>query len=93
MSLHIKLANPNALHIHCAAHCANLAAAATAESHALIRDALSNVNELSVLYHRSGKYKQIFDMASTIYDTHQTLKPLCPTRWLCRVRSITAVIN
>ena len=32
-------------------------------------------------------------MTSTIYDTHLTLKPLCPTRWLCRVRSITAVIN
>ena len=32
-------------------------------------------------------------MASTIYDTHQTLKRLCPTRLLCRVRSITAVIN
>ena len=77
---HIKLANPNALPFHCAAHCANLAAAATAESHALISDALCNVNELGVPYHRSGKCKQIFDMALTIYDTHQTLKPLYSTR-------------
>ena len=52
---YIKLANTNALHFHYATHCANLAAAATAESHALIRDALSNVNELDVLYHRSDK--------------------------------------
>jgi hypothetical protein len=59
----------------------------------MIRDALSYVNELGVLYKRSGKYKTIFDGACNVYDSPQTIKPICPTRWLCRVRSITSVID
>ena len=77
---------PLALFFHCAAHCANLAAESTANSCPLVRDALENVNELGKLYKRSGKFKHIFDDAADIYDSPETLKPICPTRWLCRLR-------
>ena len=40
--------HPDALHFHCAAHCFNLVAEATAESCALLRDLLANVNDLGV---------------------------------------------
>jgi hypothetical protein len=84
---------PLALHFHCAAHCANLAAKFTANSTALVRDALSDIRELGVLYKRSGKYKHIFDDACDVYETQRTLKPLCPTRWLCRAKSLNAVLD
>jgi hypothetical protein len=85
---------PLALHFHCAAHCANLAAEHTVEACALIRDSLGNVRELGVLYKRSGKFKHMFDdIASNVYESPSTLKPLCPTRWLCRVTSVNAVLN
>lgn len=84
---------PLAIYFHCTAHCANLAAESTANSCPLVRDALDNVNELGKLYKRSGKFKHIFDDAANIYESAATLKPICPTRWLCRVRSVTAVLN
>lgn len=65
----------------------------TAESSPLLRDALQNVNELGLLYKRSGKYAHIFDNTSNVYQSPTTLKPICPTRWLCRVRSVTAVLD
>jgi len=85
--------NPLALFFHCAAHSANLASEHTAESSPLLRDALQNVNELGLLYKRSGKYAHIFDNTSNVYQSPTTLKPICPTRWLCRVRSVTAVLD
>ena len=85
---------PLALFFHCAAHCANLAAESTANSCPLVRAALENINELGKLYKRSGKFKHIFDdAAASMYDSAATLKPICPTRWLCRVRSVTSVLD
>ena len=89
----ISRENPLALFFHCSAQCANLAAEYTNESCTLIRDSLQAVHELGVLYKRSGKYKNIFDVATNAYDSPVTLKPICPTRWLCRTRSVTAVLD
>ena len=77
------------LHIHCA----NLAAEGTTDVSQLIRDILANVNDLGLLYKCSGKYKNIFDGATNIYDSPTTIKPICRTRWLCLVRSITSVLH
>jgi len=83
-----------ALFVHCAAHCANLVSEYTAECSPLVRDALQSVNELGVLYKRTQKFAHIFDSSSSnTYEFSTTLKPICPTRWLCRVRSVTAVLN
>ena len=84
----IKRDHPNALHFHCAAHCS----IPVAQDTALLRDVLANVNELGVLYKRSGKCKQMFDIANT-YEVPRSLKPLYPTRWLCRVLSLKAVVD
>jgi hypothetical protein len=86
--------HPLAIFFHCTAHCANLTAEHTSESSSLIRDSLQTIHEVGVLYKRSGKYKHIFDdVAANAYESPTTLKPLCPTRWLCRVRSITAILH
>jgi hypothetical protein len=84
---------PLALLFHCAAHSANLACEHTAASCSLVRDELQNMSELRVLYKRSGKFANIFEGFSNMYESPSTLKPICPTRWLCRVRSVTAVLN
>lgn len=89
----IRHDNPLALFFHCSAHCANLVAEFTSESTVLVRDALQLVNELGVLYKRSGKYRNTFDIAANAYDSPRSLKPVCPTRWLCRVQSVTAVLD
>jgi hypothetical protein len=71
---------PLVLYFHCAAHCTNPVAEATAASCSLIRDAMQFVNDLGVLYKRSTKYKNMFDIAATNeYDTPSTLKPMCAT--------------
>jgi hypothetical protein len=86
--------NPLALYFHCSAHCANLAAEHTANACPLVRDALQCVNDVGVLYKRSGKFKNIFDIGSAnVYETPTTLKPICPTRWLCRYKSICTVLD
>jgi len=78
----ISRENPLALFFHCSAHCANLVAEYTSESSAVVRDSLQVVNELGVLYRRSTKYKNMFDVAANTYESPNTLKPICPTRWL-----------
>ena len=74
-------------------HCAQLAAKGTTNATPLIRDILANVNDLDLLYKCSGKYKNIFDGATNSYDLPTTIKLICPTRWLCLVRSITSVLH
>ena len=54
---------------------------------------MANVNDLGVLYKRFGKYKNLFDTSANIYESPTTLKPICPTRWLCRVRSLVSVLD
>lgn len=61
---------PLALHFHCGAHCANLAAEHTVEACALIRDSPGNVRGLGALYKRSGKFKHMFDdIAGNVYES------------------------
>src|SRR6218665_3402608 len=84
---------PLALFFHCVAHCANLASESTANVCIMIRDSSSNMDELGVLYKHSGKYKTMFESACNVYDSPKTIKPICPTRWLRRVRSMASVID
>jgi hypothetical protein len=49
---------------------------------------------LGTLYGRSLKYKKIFaDVAESESSYFRTLKPLCPTRWLCRTPAIRCIIS
>lgn len=88
----IKQDQPLALHFHCSAHCTNLIAMATIESSPLLRDALQWINEISALYNRSLKLKKIMK-SNFAAEGPTTLKPLCPTRWLCRAISIQSFLK
>ena len=85
---------PLALWFHCGAHCANLAAQSVAAACPAVRDAIALANELGVLYNRSMTYRNIFNNIASMSEEHYTtLKPLCPTRWLCRTPGFKAVLD
>ena len=88
---------PLALFVHCGAHSANLVVQHTVSCVPQLRDAMQWVQDLGTLYNRSLKYKKVFaDVAATESQYFRTLKPLCPTRWLCRtpaIRCITTQYN
>ncbi|XP_014671819.1 PREDICTED: uncharacterized protein LOC106812448 [Priapulus caudatus] len=62
-----------------------------------VREAIQWVHELGVLFKRSGKFKAIFkEIAHEGLSDDQpvkpsTIRPLCPTRWLCRLPAILSV--
>ncbi len=88
---------PLALFFHCGSHASNLVMQHAVTSCQLIRDSLQWLNELGVLMKRSGKYKAIFlaICESTEDDNlHPTaIKPLCATRWLCRLAAIQSALD
>ncbi|XP_028416128.1 zinc finger MYM-type protein 1-like [Dendronephthya gigantea] len=88
---------PLALFFHCGSHASNLVMQHAVTSCQLIRDSLQWLNELGVLMKRSGKYKAIFlaICESTEDDNlHPTaIKPLCATRWLCRLAAIESALD
>ncbi len=63
----------------------------------LIRDAIQNVHELGVLFSKSGKSKQTFkEIAHEMTDNMSgisSIRPLCSTRWLCRLAAIKSVLR
>lgn len=72
----------------------NLITQAGCTASPLIRDSLSWVHQLGVLYGQSGKFKSMFESIATSKDTNlTTLKPLCPTRWTVRNTAIRAVLG
>lgn len=85
---------PLALYVHCGAHCVNLVSQSVNESCTSIRDALQVVNDLGVLFAQSivarTKFKDLADPSASHF--HQ-IRPLCPTRWLVRVKAIQAVVT
>ncbi|XP_071817210.1 zinc finger MYM-type protein 1-like [Apostichopus japonicus] len=94
----IKEKQPLAMYFHCSSHVSNLVMKDAVTECTLVRDALQWVHELGVLYRRSGKYKGIFkDIAADIEGLGGTssanIRPLCPTRWLCRQAAVDAVIQ
>ena len=90
----ISRKQPLALHFHCGAHCSNLVMQAAAISCPLVRDAIQWTHELGVLASRSGKFKHLLSSAAAdLTGTYLTIKPLCPTRWLCRGATLQRVLD
>lgn len=85
----IKSLNPLAIYFHCGAHSSNLVAGDVSDCCPELREALMAVRELGALSARSGKFKQIF------YEKKlsKNIKPLCPTRFLCRRPAISAALD
>lgn len=87
---------------HCSAHCANLVAQHVAATHQFVCDPIQLVQDLGALYNRSVKFKKLFSDCQMSLTTDspdkplsktKRIKPLCPTRWLCRVSAIYSVLD
>lgn len=90
----ISLKQPLALHFHCGAHCSNLVMQAASVACPVVRDAIQWTHELGVLASSSGKFKHLLSSASAeLTGNFLTIKPLCPTRWLCRGAALLRVID
>ena len=90
----IAKVQPLALHFHCAAHRSNLVMQKADMASKLVRDALQYANELGVLISRSGKFKSIFaNIAASENESVSSIRPLCPTRWLCRGSTIRNILD
>ncbi|KAH9382466.1 hypothetical protein HPB48_023063 [Haemaphysalis longicornis] len=85
----IKSENALAVFFHCGAHSSNLVAGDVSNCCPELRDALMAVGELGVLAARSGKFKQLFCERKS----EKNIKPLCPTRFLCRKPAISAALD
>lgn len=87
---------PLALHFRCAAHSVHLVAQHATEADAIIRDCLQWVQEVGKLFKRSTKFHRIFDTIVTDSGAavhSANIKPLCPTRWLCRHPAVMSAVN
>ena len=97
----LKKDNPLLLHFHCQAHAANLVVQAAAESSGLVRKSISIVHELSKPSKESIKVRQCLKQECTDLKYCESLdaaevtalRPLCPTRWLCRFGPIKATVD
>ena len=90
----VKVRQPLALYVHCGAHCINLVSQATCDSVPLIRDCLAIVQELGALFSASSNLRTLFSQISQDAGLHpKTIKPLCPTRWLVRVKAIETLLS
>ncbi|KAJ8880726.1 hypothetical protein PR048_017196 [Dryococelus australis] len=82
---------PNAQYYHCASHSLNLALQDCVKNISQLRDCMQWVQEIGNIVKGSPKRKKKFADLD-LKETHDP-KPLCPTRWPVRVKSITSVIN
>ena len=88
---------PLALYFHCASHNSTLVIQNAVISCPLVRNALEWINQLGVLMNRSGKYTAMFQ-AICVQNKNESphpsaMKPLCPTRWLCRLSAIKSALD
>jgi len=83
-------------------HCANLVAQHVAATHQFVCDPIQLVQDLGALYNRSVKFKKLFSDCQMSLTTDspdkplsktKRIKPLCPTRWLCRVSAVSSVLD
>ena len=82
--------------VHCGAHCINLVSQQTVESVQLARDSLHCLQELGCLFSQSIKcrttFSNIIQSENPLQKVHQ-IKPLCPTRWLVRVKGLLSLLT
>lgn len=90
----LRRQQPLALYVHYGAHCVNLISRAGCSSSLLMRDCLSWVHQLGILFGQSGKFKSISENIATSENTPlTTLKPLCPIRCTVRNSAVIAVLG
>ena len=90
---------PLALHFRCSAHSVNLALTHSMEASDLVYDAIERVNELGKFFKRCGTFHKEWEQVIIEDDSGQgdctvtSLRPLCLTRWTCRRKALSAVLN
>ncbi|XP_046571823.1 zinc finger MYM-type protein 1-like [Haliotis rubra] len=97
---------PRAVHVHCLAHCINLALQEATRACKPLRDALDITIEVNKLIKYSPKREHLFknlpkalsiekrlDMDVPQTERTRGLRPLCPTRWTVRTGSINSVLE
>ncbi|ODM90673.1 Zinc finger MYM-type protein 1 [Orchesella cincta] len=85
---------PKAIYVHCLSHSLNLALQSVASKHPFFRDLLSCVHEVGTILH--GSPKRMGEFESKLENTSSNFikpRPLCPTRWTVRVKSIEGLLN
>jgi hypothetical protein len=93
---HCMIANeqPLALYVHCLMHCGNLAAQSALESTSFIRISTSLANDMAVFSRQSTKLSNILKSVQVQYDQAASLlRPLCPTRVLCRFPALKCILK
>lgn len=90
----IREQQPLALFVHCLMHAGNLVAADCIEASPFVRDAVNLVNELGTFFHQSRKLAEALrSVQLPAAKPLQQVKPLCPTRVLCRGPALKAVVD
>lgn len=86
---------PLAVYVHCGNHSLNLALQDCVKSIPLFRDALQTTNDIGVLLQSSPKRKALFTniCQDEVPGVNSSPRPLCPTRWTVRVRSISGILK
>lgn len=86
---------PAAISVHCLAHCTNLCLQEVTRNCKSLRDGLDTVHDVTSLIRNSPKRLHMFKSLQEMTNSGSTptLKPLCPTRWTVRTRSIDSVLQ
>jgi Domain of unknown function (DUF4371) len=93
----IKDIEKRAIFVHCSGHCMSLAVQDAAKNVALVRDTLDLVKDVINFIRASPLRMRCFDLlrVQVMHDGPLTasLRPLCPTRWTVRVKSIQSLLD
>ena len=85
---------PQAVPVHCFAHCLNLSLQDSCRQLKPVRDAMDLVKEISALITNSPKRQNIFEKIQSDFGiSSKAVRPLCPTRWTVRTGAIGAVLE
>ena len=85
---------PQAITVHCFAHCLNLCLQDSCRQLKPLRDAMDLVKEVASLITNSPKRQVIFEkIQSNFGASNKSVKPLCPTRWTVRTGAIAVILE
>ena len=94
MAARIRNDVPQALPVHCLAHCLNVCLQDAGKQINLLRDAIQLTREIVELINCSPKRRHLFTeyLLAESDKPSGGLKPLCPTQWTVRAATMEAVI-
>ena len=82
-----------AISLHCLNHGINLTLQEAAKVNGIVSNTLSVVQEVCVVIRASAKRLAVFKSMQSGQSNPTSIKPLCPTRWCCHVRSLESIHN